>query len=157
MTLLDTALRYHQAGLIVLPNDPAQKFPAGLANWQTITPTEKQIRGWYAEEGRAIGVRDVEGLDFDNKGNPAADALLHDWTDLCQQLAPGLAKRLFSKNAERGLPSRVALRDNPGESEACDATPHASRTGAQPEANVSRPHRNARQGRAVSGCPLAWV
>jgi hypothetical protein len=102
MTLLDTALRYHQAGLIVLPNDPAQKFPAGLANWQTITPTEKQIRGWYAEEGRAIGVRDVEGLDFDNKGNPDADALLHDWTDLCQQLAPGLAKRLLLERTPSG-------------------------------------------------------
>jgi len=101
-SLLDTALAYHNAGLIVLPNDPVQKFPAGLANWHTITPTEKQIRAWYATDGRAIGVRDVEGLDFDNKGTPDANTLLHDWGDLCQQLAPGLARRLLLERTPSG-------------------------------------------------------
>lgn len=103
MTLLDTALRYHNAGLVVLPNDPAAKYPTGLPKWQQVTPTEGDIKKWFGNgKEHAIGVRDVEGLDFDNKGNPSADALLHDWQDLCNQLAPGLAKRLLLEKTPSG-------------------------------------------------------
>ena len=101
-SLLDTALRYHQAGLVVLPNDPASKFPAGLKAWQTIEPTEAQIRAWYKAGDKAIGLRDVEGLDFDNKGHPGADELYSEWYALCEDLAPGLAERLLLERTPGG-------------------------------------------------------
>ena len=103
MTLLDTALRYHQAGLVVLPNDPAAKYPTGLPKWEQITPTEHDIKRWFGNgKEHAIGVRDVEGLDFDNKGQPDADTLLREWSDLCQQLSPGLPKRLLLEKTPSG-------------------------------------------------------
>lgn len=101
-SLLDTALRYHNAGLIVLPNDPAKKYPADLKGWETFTPTEAQIRAWYTNPGRAIGLRDVEGLDFDNKGTPDADTLYSEWYALCEALAPGLAARLLLERTPSG-------------------------------------------------------
>lgn len=103
MTLLETALTYHRAGLVVLPNDPVAKYPSGLRGWQQVTPTEKDIKKWFGGDGEhAIGVRDIEGLDFDNKGNPGADTLLRDWQDLCNQLAPGLARRLLLERTPSG-------------------------------------------------------
>lgn len=102
MTLLDTALRYHQAGLVVLPNDPIQKYPAGFKGWETMQVTEAQIRAWYAKPGKAIGLRDVEGLDFDNKGAPDADTLYSEWYGLCEALAPGLAGRLLLEKTPSG-------------------------------------------------------
>lgn len=101
-TLLDTALAYHRAGLVVLPNDPARKFPAGLSNWQRIAPTEHDIRRWFGKGQHAIGVRDVEGLDFDNKGEPDAETLYADWSDLVERTAPGLASRLLCERTPSG-------------------------------------------------------
>lgn len=102
MTLLDTALRYHNAGLVVLPNDPVAKYPAGFKGWETMEVTEAQIRAWYAKPGKAIGLRDVEGLDFDNKGAPDADTLYSEWYTLCEALAPGLAGRLLLEKTPSG-------------------------------------------------------
>jgi predicted XRE-type DNA-binding protein len=101
-SLLDTALAYHHAGLIVLPNDPAKKYPAGLKGWETVTPTEAQVRGWFANGAHAIGVRDVEGLDFDNKGNPDAETLYSEWYALVESLAPGLPARLLLERTPSG-------------------------------------------------------
>lgn len=100
--LLDTALRYHRAGLTVLPNDPAKKYPADLREWQTVMPTEQMIRSWYQRPGRAIGLRDVEGLDFDNKGYPNAETLYSDWYTLCDALAPGLPAKLLLEQTPSG-------------------------------------------------------
>lgn len=100
--LLQTALAYHHAGLVVLPNDPVKKFPAGLKGWQTIQPTEQQVRAWFANGHYAIGVRDVEGLDFDNKGNPDADTLYQSWVGLVTAFAPGLAQRLLCERTPSG-------------------------------------------------------
>lgn len=100
--MLETALRYHQAGLIVLPNDPAKKYPAGLRGWETVTPTETQIRQWFANGTHAIGIRDREGLDFDNKGDPSADDLYAAWAALVEQLAPGLVDRLLCERTPSG-------------------------------------------------------
>lgn len=102
MNLLDTALRYHKAGLIVLPNDPALKFPAGLKGWQKITPTERDIKKWFTNGSYAIGIRDTEGLDFDNKGDPDANTLYSDWYALCDELAPGLPAKLLLEQTPSG-------------------------------------------------------
>jgi hypothetical protein len=101
-TLLDTALAYHRAGLTVLPNDPARKFPAGLSGWQQVAPTEQDIRKWFANGHHAIGVRDVEGLDFDNKGNPDAAALYREWAALVNVLRPGLVDKLLCERTPSG-------------------------------------------------------
>ncbi len=102
-SLLDTALAYHRAGLIVLPNDPVAKYPAGLRGWQTVRPTEHDIQRWFTNgQQHAIGVRDVEGLDFDNKGAPDAETLYQAWRQLVEQQAPGLAARLLCERTPRG-------------------------------------------------------
>lgn len=100
--LLDTALRYHRAGLVVLPNDPAKKYPADFRGWETMTVTEQQLYTWFGEPGRAIGLRDVEGIDFDNKGHPDADTLYSDWYALCETLAPGLPEKLLLERTPGG-------------------------------------------------------
>ncbi len=103
MTLLATALRYHEAGRIVLPNDATKKYPAGLANWQTVTPTTEQVKAWFSEpRQRAIGLRDVEGLDFDNKGNPSAEELYTEWYTLVAELAPDLPSRPLIERTPSG-------------------------------------------------------
>jgi hypothetical protein len=101
-TLLDTALAYHRAGLVVLPNDPAKKYPAMLTGWQQVQPTEQDIRRWFTNGRHAIGVRDVEGLDFDNKGAPDAATLYHEWAALVEQLRPGLVDRLLCERTPSG-------------------------------------------------------
>lgn len=102
-SLLETALRYHRAGRVVLPNDAEKKFPAGLRGWETVAPTEANITAWFGSpKQRAIGLRDVEGLDFDNKGNPSADELYSEWYALCEDLKPGLAGRLLLERTPSG-------------------------------------------------------
>ncbi len=102
MNLLTTALRYHQAGLTVLPNDPVKKYPVGVRGWETITPTEAHIRQWFSTERHAIGIRDREGLDFDNKGHPSAEELYHAWSALVDKIRPGLVPRLLCERTPSG-------------------------------------------------------
>lgn len=101
--LLDVALAYFAAGLAVVPDDPTEKYPVGLTGWETIPITEQQIRDWWQQwPDRAIGVRDVEGLDFDNKGHPSADDLYSEWYSLVEELASGLAQRLLLERTPSG-------------------------------------------------------
>jgi hypothetical protein len=103
MTLLDTALAYHRAGLTVLPNDPIAKYPAGLRGWQSVRPTEHDIRRWFGNgKQHAIGIRDTEGLDFDNKGSPDAETLYKSWETLVEKQSPGLVARLLCERTPRG-------------------------------------------------------
>ena len=102
-SMLDTALAYHRAGLIVLPNDPIAKYPAGLRGWQTVRPSEQNIRHWFGNgKEHAIGVRDIEGLDFDNKGAPDAETLYQAWQGLVERQAPGLVQGLLCERTPRG-------------------------------------------------------
>jgi DNA-binding transcriptional ArsR family regulator len=101
--LLDTALAYHRAGLVVLPNDPTRKFPAQLRGWQEVKPTEGDIRRWFGGgQQHAIGVRDIEGLDIDNKGTPDAETLYREWSMLVEQVRPGLTDRLLCERTPSG-------------------------------------------------------
>jgi hypothetical protein len=101
-SLLDTALAYHRAGLVVLPNDPARKYPSGLSGWQQVAPTEADIRRWFGSGQHAIGVRDVEGIDIDNKGHPDAETLYRRWAELVEGVAPGLVARLLCERTPSG-------------------------------------------------------
>jgi hypothetical protein len=56
--------------------------------------------GWWPN--RCIGVRDKEGLDFDNKGVPSADDLYTEWAALVEELAPGLVARLLLESTPSG-------------------------------------------------------
>ena len=100
--LFDAALRYHRAGLVVLPNDPQRKYPVQLLGWQNVQPTEQQVMNWFQNGAHAIGIRDVEGLDFDNKGHPDAETLYTEWRELTEHLAPGLADRLLLERTPSG-------------------------------------------------------
>lgn len=100
--LYEAAIRYHRAGLTVLPNDPIRKHPVGY-KWQELVPDEEQIRSWYydAKIG-AIGIRDIEVLDFDNHGTPSADDLLDRWEAIVRALAPNLLARLVYETTPSG-------------------------------------------------------
>lgn len=100
--LYEAALRYHRAGLTVLPNDPVRKHPVGY-RWQELVPDEEQIRSWYydAKIG-AIGLRDVEVLDFDNHGSPSADDLLDQWEAIVRAIAPKVLGRLVYETTPSG-------------------------------------------------------
>lgn len=100
--LFDAAIRYHRAGLVVLPNDPVRKHPIGF-KWQDLAPTDADIRDWYYTlKIGAIGLRDVEVLDFDNHGTPSADAMLEEWEGLVRALAPNLLSRLVYEQTPSG-------------------------------------------------------
>lgn len=102
MTLLDTALAYHRAGLVVLPNDAALKYPP-MKGWERMPVTEADVRRWFGKASQtAIGVRDREGIDIDNKGSPNADALYRAWFALVEQQAPGLVDRLLCEQTPSG-------------------------------------------------------
>ena len=100
--LYEAAIRYHRAGHVVLPNDPIRKHPVGY-KWQELVPDEGQIKSWYydAKIG-AIGLRDVEVLDFDNHGKPSADDLLDQWEAIVRALAPNLLPRLVYETTPSG-------------------------------------------------------
>ncbi len=100
--LLRSALAYHKAGLVVLPNDPRRKFPAGLNGWQTYQPTEANIRSWFANGRHAVGVRDVEGIDIDEKYNVDDLPLFDRFADLVAAVAPGLLNRLLWERTPTG-------------------------------------------------------
>jgi DNA-binding CsgD family transcriptional regulator len=102
-SLLDTALAYHRAGLVVLPNDARLKYPAQLKGWQTVQPTKEDILRWFKSAAQvAIGVRDIEGLDFDNKGSPDAETLYKEWAALVERVNPGLVDRLLLEQTPSG-------------------------------------------------------
>lgn len=103
MSLLDVALSYHRAGLTVLPNDADLKYPAGFRGWEAMPVTESDVRRWFGNgTNYAIGIRDQEGIDIDNKGGPDAAALLDRWSALVDQQAPGLIARLLCEKTPHG-------------------------------------------------------
>lgn len=137
-SLLETALAYHRAGLVVLPNDPAKKYPSGLNGWETVTPTEAQVQTWFANGKHAIGVRDVEGIDFDNKGSPDAETLYSEWYGLVENILPGLAGRLLLERTPSGgfhavwrcevIAGNQKLATRPPTPDEIAASPRATRT-----------------------------
>ncbi|MBN1994464.1 MAG: AAA family ATPase [Anaerolineae bacterium] len=99
--LLKIALTWKRFGMDVIPDHPGKKYPFGIEGWQAKDFTENDLRHWIGR-GYVIGLRNQEGLDFDNGGKPSADELFTGWRDLVEQTTPGLVDRLIiekTKNA----------------------------------------------------------
>jgi len=98
----EAALKYIEAGLEVVPDHPEEKFPKGYPGWQTRDFDLELLEKRILNEGWHIGIRNIEGLDFDNNGNPNANILLHDWKDLVDKECPSLVDKLLIERTRRG-------------------------------------------------------
>lgn len=101
-TLFDTALFYRKCGFDVIPDHPTKKYPVGFPEWQIKQFTDDELRECIVNKGWGIGLRNQEGLDFDNKGNPSADELYLGWCELVEQLSPGLVDKLTIEKTQSG-------------------------------------------------------
>lgn len=89
------ALRYMIAGLEVIPNHPSKKYPYGFDDWQTREFSQEEIKDKIFNDGWGIGIRNIEGLDIDNNGNPSAEEILNVWKELINASFPGLVDKLL--------------------------------------------------------------
>ncbi len=101
-TIYKAALRYMTAGLEVIPNHPSKKYPYNIDNWQTRDFCYEEIKEKILNEGWGIGIRNIEGLDIDNNGNPGAEEILHDWKELINISSPGLVDKLLIEKTMHG-------------------------------------------------------
>lgn len=99
--ILEQARAMHSVGLHVLPNIPEEKRPF-FSDWDSYEATDSDLDSWFQRGRYALGVRDVEGLDFDNKGHPSADDLYGEWCALVEDMAPGLTNRLLLERTVSG-------------------------------------------------------
>ena len=101
----DTARRYLEAGLCVLPALRDQKRPTvAWKVFQRQLPTTSQVDAWFANDQSALCVLtgevsgQLELLDFDHRGE-----LFRRWCERVQAAAPGLLERLvLSKTQSDG-------------------------------------------------------
>lgn len=100
--LYNTALEYRAAGLDVIPDHPIDKYPSGINGWQTKNFSVAELQNYITEKGWSIGIRNQEGLDFDNVGSPPAIELFENWKFLVEQLYPGITKKLLIEQTKRG-------------------------------------------------------
>ena len=99
--LLKTALEYRTAGLDVIPDHPTEKYPVGFADWQTKVFSDAELSDCILNKGYGIGIRNQEGLDFDNHAGEAKEAVTN-WRTLVDKLFPGLVKRLLIEKSVHG-------------------------------------------------------
>jgi putative DNA primase/helicase len=104
------ALDYLRAGLSVVPCDVKTKFPS-CGKWkpyQKQAASEQQIKNWFRTNNRHVGFicgkvsGNLEMIDFDNKGNPDADALYQQWAALVEEIKPGLIEQLPMERTQSG-------------------------------------------------------
>lgn len=92
--ILKAALEYKAAGLEVIPDHPQYKYPYGYSNWQSKEFTEDELKQKILNEGWGVGIRNIEGLDFDNKSEGAAKELVKKWHELLNKIQPDLFNKL---------------------------------------------------------------
>jgi len=98
--LWETALAYKKAGRDVIPDHPTEKYPVGFSNWPTKNFTEAELEECIIKKGYGIGIRNQEGLDFDNHGSPEAEKTLEEWKKLVESLYPDLVGRLLIEKTQ---------------------------------------------------------
>lgn len=99
-TLLDAALAFRKAGRDVIPVHPTYKYPFGIKEWQTKNFTDEELSDCILNKGWGIGLRNQEGLDFDNIGNPTAREAINDWQEIVEKIKPGLVKKLVIEKTQ---------------------------------------------------------
>lgn len=98
--ILEAALNYRKAGLDPIPDHPIQKFPVGFEEWQKRDFTEEELANCILNKGWGVGLRNQEGLDFDNIGNPTARETIRDWKNLVDASCQGLVGRLLIEKTQ---------------------------------------------------------
>jgi len=99
--LLDVARSYRNAGLDVIPDHPIKKYPYGFDAWQTHDFTEEELSDAFSR-GYGVGLRNQEGLDFDNHGNPSAKEAFLEWRNIVDMTHPELVKKLLVEKTQHG-------------------------------------------------------
>lgn len=100
--LFETAIAYRKAGRDVIPDHPTDKYPVGFSKWEQKEFTEEELKECILNKGWGIGIRNQEGLDFDNHGNPTAEEVFADWKALVGKVYPGLSERLLIEKTQHG-------------------------------------------------------
>lgn len=98
--IFEAAILYKKAGRDVIPVHPIKKYPFGIIGWEKKPFTEEELRKYILDKGWGIGIRNQEGLDFDNKGEPSAKKAFDDWKALVYKIQPGLVDRLLIETTQ---------------------------------------------------------
>lgn len=93
--VFNAALDYKNHGLDVIPNHPIHKYPFGYNSWEKREFTEDELRKEILVNGWSLGVRGIEGLDFDNHNNSGIEDIFKQWIKLVETQSPGLVKKLL--------------------------------------------------------------
>ena len=100
--IFETAIKYRKAGRDVIPDHPTQKYPVGFKEWEQKNFTEAELSDCILNKGYGVGIRNQEGLDFDNHGSPSAEEVIKNWKDLVTAISPGLIDRLLIEQTPHG-------------------------------------------------------
>lgn len=100
--LLEAALAYRKAGRDVIPDHPTEKYPVGFKGWEEKNFTEAELSDCILNKGWGIGLRNQEGLDFDNHGSPSAEEAIEKWKKLVDAVCPELVDRLLIEKTQHG-------------------------------------------------------
>ncbi|MBI1863842.1 AAA family ATPase [Candidatus Woesebacteria bacterium] len=98
--LFEAALAYKKAGLDVIPDHPTLKYPVGFPGWEKKNFTEEELRDCILNKRWGIGLRNQEGLDFDNHGSLGAKEIIESWEKLVNVICPGLVDRLLIETTQ---------------------------------------------------------
>lgn len=98
--IFEISLAYRKSGLDIIPDHPIEKYPVGFSSWEKKTFTEEELKDCIINKGWGIGVRNQEGLDFDNDGKPTAKEVIEKWRLLVNAISPGLVDRLLIEETQ---------------------------------------------------------
>ena len=101
-SVLEVALACKRAGLDVIPDHPIEKYPVGFPGWQKKKFTDEELTNCILNMGYGIGIRNQEGLDFDNHNNAEARKVIKEWKNLVDIIKPGLVDRLLLETTQHG-------------------------------------------------------
>ena len=108
-TLHDAVKHYHAAGLSLLPNDRAAKYPQGHTGWEARTFDRATLLAHVASASGALGLRmgddGREAVDLDSKAwiaTPDPQDLRREFESLVESHAPGLLGRLVIAKTRSG-------------------------------------------------------
>lgn len=100
--ILNAAFAYKAVGHQVVPDHPLKKYPFGFKNWQTKEFTDEELTDCILKKGYGIGIKNQEGLDFDNHGASEARRVIKEWKNLVDITNPGLVDRLLTEKTQHG-------------------------------------------------------
>ncbi len=100
--LFETAIKYRNSGRDVIPDHPTKKYPFGIEGWEQKNFSEEEFSEYILNKGWGIGIRNQEGLDFDDHGAPGDNEVYGNWKKLVNTISPGLVDRLLIEKTQHG-------------------------------------------------------